>query len=118
MASKDSRYTNPIGYYFIVFQSNLRGYIKCWMDGSEDYTYFSEEDFIGLFEKAGSINLRSSVLDCISTTGIYLWDVSGGRIRRLSNIYERSLLREDMNSMNPLLRKNRNSEDVLERRIF
>lgn len=108
---------NLLGYYFIIFQSNLNGYVKCWLDGSESYTYYVDDDFIGLFEKINSDkSLIYKALDCLNTTGIYLWDIDKGKINRLTNKYEAPSLTQEITKINPLNKKV--NKDIIERRIF
>lgn len=110
--------TDTLGYYFIIFQSNLRGYVKCWLDGDEDYSFLSREDFLDLFEKINSdFSLVCKAKDCLDTTGIYIWDINSKTIKRLTNKSERPSLIEDLNRINPFLNE-KNNKDVIERRIF
>lgn len=114
--SKNS--ANLLGYYFIIFQSQLNGFIKCWLDGSENYTYYSEEDFIGLFEKIDSSNsLIFKAMNCINTTGIYIWDITEETIKRATALPEERSLMEEVNKINPLKNK-KNDWGSISRRII
>lgn len=118
MAKNSKTGADLLGYYFIIFQSNFKGYVKCWMDGAEDYSFYSEEDFIGLFEKIDSEqSLIFQAMNCLCTTGIYIWDISSGTIKRLTNKSERVSVAEDIPGLNPF-KKEKKSWGSLERRII
>lgn len=65
-----------IGYNYILFQSNLRNFVKCWYDGSEDYDYIHRDDFVELFRKIGSNDAQIICLNkYLDSTSLYVWDV-------------------------------------------
>lgn len=73
-----------IGYFFIVFQSTLTGFVKCWFDGDEYFNYMSEDDFLDMVSKEdreGQVIIKVS--QCLSSSGVYLWDVQAGTISPL-----------------------------------
>lgn len=118
MAKTSKTNADLLGYYFIIFQSNFRGYVKCWMDGSDDYSFYSENDFLDLFDKIDSDpNLIFKAKDCLCTTGLYLWDISSGTIKRLTNKPERVSAAEEIPNLNPFKKENK-SWGSIERRII
>ena len=93
---------NSIGYYFIVFQTTFTGYVKCWMDGNENYKYFTVDEFLNLFTKSNSpSSLRVEASKCIDTSSIYMWDVENSTIRRLNPSTDRPSLRSEINRLKP-----------------
>lgn len=80
------------GIFFILFQSQLNGYVKCWIDGSEDPEYMLEEEFKDLVRKAYNDDFIYKILDCISTTSIFLWDVMKKTIYRPTPIIDHSTI--------------------------
>lgn len=88
-----------IGYYFIMFQSTLDHYVKCWFDGNEYYDFMLFDDFLDLFLKAGSSHKTYlEAADALSTTSIYLWDISSDSIRPLHNSnYDEGSIGDDLN---------------------
>lgn len=116
-SSKDT--ANLLGYYFIIFQSNFKGYVKCWMDGSEDYTFLSEKEFIELFNKIeADPKLIYKALDCLNTTSIYIWNILEGSIKKLSNKSEIPSLTAEIFKMSPLNNERKKNGDIIERRII
>lgn len=75
---------NAIGIFFIMFQSQLNGYIKCWIDGSDYPDMMTSDEFKLLVKKVNNDDLYFLILDCINTTSIYLWDVMKSTVRRMS----------------------------------
>jgi len=75
MADKKKN-SSIIGYNYILFQSNLNNFVKCWYDGAEDYDYLHRSDFVDLFEKIGSTYAQLTCLNkYLDTTSLYVWDV-------------------------------------------
>ena len=40
---KEKKYED-IGYSYIVFQQHINGYIKCFLDGNKEYTFFDKRN--------------------------------------------------------------------------
>ena len=93
---KDKKYED-IGYSFIVFQQHINGYIKCFLDGNTDYTFFDKNKFYDLDERSGGVELSNAIRKATSTTGIFLWDVGNRRLKRLFNKSSENSLIQDMN---------------------
>ena len=101
---KNSEYED-IGYNYIVFQRYINDYIKCYLDGNVNYTFFEKTQFYNLAEKSGGVELANAIRKAMSTTGIFLWDVGNRRLKRLFNKNSESSLIKDMNeSFKPLIR--------------
>lgn len=83
-----------IGYNYILFQSNLRNFVKCWYDGSEDYDYLHRDDFVGLFEKIGASFAQLTCLNkYLDSTSLYVWDVDANIVYKATkdNVQELTL---------------------------
>ena len=95
-----------LGYYYVLFQTTFTGFVKCWIDGSENYTYFTVKDFINLFEKIGApFEVIYKVKDCLDTSCIYLWDVSNSSIKQMRPQTSHEYLTSEINKMNPFFVK-------------
>ncbi len=72
-----------IGYNYIIFQSRLDNFVKCWYDGSDNYDFVHIDDFVELFEKIGSNYSQIITLKkYLDTTNIYVWDVDNNAVFR------------------------------------
>ena len=101
---KEKKYED-IGYSYIVFQQHINGYIKCFLDGNKEYTFFDKNKFYDSAERSGGVELSNAIKKAMSTTGIFLWDVGNRRLKRLFNKNSESSLIKDMNeSFKPLIR--------------
>lgn len=79
--TKKKTHSELLGYYFIMFQSTFSNYVKCWIDGSENYTFLTLEKFYNLFKTSRSPNsLKLKAKHCLDTTSIYYWDIDGESI--------------------------------------
>lgn len=105
MSKKSENPQNPadiLGFYYIVFQTTFTGYVKCWIDGSPNYRYFSTSDFIGLFEKINApFHVIYKVRDCLDTSCIFLWDIAHSSIKQLRPQQSQESLSSEINKMNP-----------------
>jgi len=102
-----------LGYYFIIFQSNLNNFVKCWFDGNEYYDYMNIDDFLNLFFKINSTNdLIVQAQNCLNTTGIYLWDINNKKIKQLynNNDFEGSI-GQDLNNVFKDFKKSLDNEE-------
>jgi len=98
--------TEILGFYYIIFQTTFTGYVKCWIDGSPNYRYFSTEDFIGLFEKIKApFKVIYRVRDCLDTSCVYLWDIAASSIKQLRPQSTQESLVSEINQMNPFFVK-------------
>lgn len=86
---------NTLGFYFIIYQSQLNGYVKCFIDGSEDPTFFSIEDFLHLGESITDSHFQYALGESVYTTSFYIWDVQNFSIKRLQPSFEPSYLGEE-----------------------
>lgn len=102
-----------LGYYYVLFQTTFTGYVKCWIDGSENYKYFSTKDFIGLFEKIGApFEVIYKVRNCLDTSCVYLWDVANSSVKQLRPQETQEYLTPEINKMNPFfVKENRFSSE-------
>lgn len=91
-----------IGFYFMIFQSQLNGYIKCYIDGDDSYVLYSVSDFLDLASKLRSESLNNLLKDCISTTSFFVWDVMNSSVKRMKPLPYNVPLREEMNKLNPM----------------
>ena len=67
------------GFFFAVFQSDAsKDRVKVWFDGSEDYDYFSHEEFVSMAE-----DVEYAMRRALRDYSYFLWDVRAKRISRL-----------------------------------
>lgn len=82
MAKKNSE---QLGIYYIVFQYQFNNWVKCFLDGSENYELLYIDDFIAFTkELPNKGNIESQIREALSESSFFLWDVDGGYVRRLS----------------------------------
>lgn len=105
--AKKKTHSELLGYYYIMFQTTFSNYVKCWIDGSENYTYLTLEKFYELFDTSKSpINLKAKAKKCLNTTSIYFWDVDNEIIDRLVlQSEESSNIGERLVALNPFNQK-------------
>ena len=76
--------TEDVGFYFAIFQRDMSGnLVKCWLDGSEDWMYFTNEEFIQKAHQA-NYDVSAALSDALQTFSLYIWDVDNGKVERLS----------------------------------
>lgn len=76
--------SSKLGFFFVIFQSQLNGYIKCWMDGKESWDYYSVDEIFDLLEKLDdSYKIKLSLAEAFSQTSFFLWDVDANKVTRL-----------------------------------
>lgn len=90
-----------LGFYFIIFQSQFNGFVKCFIDGSESATFYSNADFLDLVKQVQDSSLISNVREALSTASFYLWDVSNSTVKRLRAFSSASSLVEEMLKIKP-----------------
>lgn len=105
MANKKT-HSELLGYFYIMFQTTLSGYVKCWVDGSENYNYITVEKFKEFFDTSKSpVQLKFYALQCLDTTSIYFWNVDEETIKRVTLQSEPSDIRERISQLNPFSKK-------------
>lgn len=78
------------GFYFAVFQSDSsRDRVKAWIDGSEDYSLFSHEEFVAL-----AFDIEPTMRRALQDYSYFLWDVQKKTINRLRFQQEPEALRK------------------------
>ena len=82
-----------IGFYFLIFQSQLNGFLKCWIDGSDSYSFYTQKEILDFAIKTENPNLIIPPLkNAFSQTSFFIWDVNENKITRLrSNQQEESI---------------------------
>lgn len=74
-----------LGLYFILFHKWVNGYVKCWLNGSDQPKIYSSDEFIALSQKSGlNYKLRLKIQDCLTESSIFLWDVENDIIKPLT----------------------------------
>ena len=78
--------TDKLGFYFVVFQRTLKGdYIKCWIDGNEDFELYTRAELINFCNILGlDIETEIKLKKAFDETSIFLWDVEERKVKRLS----------------------------------
>lgn len=74
----------------MLFQSQLNGYVKAWIDGDENYGYYTIDEIMKLVKGTGDHKLVTAVSNMLATASFYLWDVLEGTIRRTSTAQDTS----------------------------
>lgn len=97
-----------IGYNYILFQSNLNNFVKCWYDGSDEYDYIYRSDFIKLFEKVGSNYAQLTTLNkYLDSTNLYVWDVDANYVAKVTkdNSVEHTIGKDINNAIKDTLKQ-------------
>lgn len=86
-----------LGFYFLVFQNYPNIYAKCWIDGSEEWSFITKDELKDYTQKdhADPLLLKS-MEDCFNDYDLHLWDVEEGTITRLSPSFKREGLKEKL----------------------
>ena len=85
-----SELTDKLGFYFLIFQraSVNSTLLRCYMDGNDKAVYYKDQELLDFCNQAGfDKDVEMRMKDCLDTTSIYLWDVEGRVIKRLSPGY-------------------------------
>lgn len=105
MAKKKS-HSELLGYFFIIFQTTLNGYVRCWIDGSENYTFITLEKFMEFFDVSKSPSeLKIFALKCLDTTSMFYWDIDNEIIKRVTLQAQPSDIGERISNNNPFHKK-------------
>jgi hypothetical protein len=85
--------SSTIGFYFLIFQSQLNGFLKCWIDGSDSYSFYTQKEILDFASKTENPNLIiPSLKNAFSQTSFFIWNVNENKITRLrSNQQEESI---------------------------
>lgn len=95
--------TNDLGFYFIIFQRTLYpNYLQCWIDGDSDYNFYTSEELIDFAKRSSYPAVTSSLYYAFDETGMFMWDVEAGVVRRLHASTEPSSLLQDLLKMKDL----------------
>jgi hypothetical protein len=88
----DTQLTN-LGFYFCLFIPHTsKERVQCWLDGEDDYTYFSYDEFLTFVPLKNKATMRKILRD----QTFFLWDVLGEKITHISTRYEPSKLGESI----------------------
>lgn len=74
-----------LGIFYILFQTQFNGFVKCFIDGDEDVNYYSVSDFLDLAKQLKNQNVVASISEALTESSFFLWDVDGENVRRLSS---------------------------------
>lgn len=104
--TKKKTHSELLGYFFIIFQTTLNGYVKCWIDGSENYTFLTLDKFKELFDTSNSpLELKIYALKCLNTTSMFYWDIDNEIIKRVTLQVQPSDIGERIAKSNPFYKK-------------
>lgn len=86
----DAQLTN-LGFYFCLFIPHTsKERVQCWLDGENEYTYFSYDEFLNFVPLRNRQVMRKVLRD----QTFFLWDVLGEKVTHMSAQYEPSKLNE------------------------
>lgn len=85
-----------LGFYYVIFQQYSDTYVKCWIDGSENWNLFEVEKFLDFSQKDGlDYETLIKLKDCLTESSVFLWSVDNKTIRRLSPSFEQESLTQE-----------------------
>ena len=86
-----------LGFYYMVFQTQFNGYVKCWIDGEEDYNLYTEQELLNLAAKLNnSYPIRRKISDALIESSFFLWDVDADEVTRISPKHNLESVRENL----------------------
>ena len=89
-----------LGFYFLVFQNYPNSYAKCWIDGSDEWSFIPKDELRDYTQKAYPDPLLLGKLeDCFNDYDLHLWDVEAGTISKLTPSFRQEELREKLKEM-------------------
>lgn len=89
-----------LGIYFIVFQTQFNGFVKCFLDGDENYTLYTFEELINIASSIDDLNIIPKLKESLAESSFFLWDITSSTIERLSPSFanDKSTLLQMMNN--------------------
>lgn len=86
-----------LGFYFLVFQNYPNIYAKCWIDGSDEWSFIPKDELRDYTQKAfpDPLLLRK-MNECFNDYDLHLWDVEEGTIIKLSPTFKSEELKEKL----------------------
>lgn len=99
MTEKKKTPSDILGYSYIIFQNLGNGFIKCFLDGNPNYTYFAEDYFLNMLSMIdSSYYFIQEVKEALTYTNIYIWDVDNYKIKILNSKSTPDSLTSDLNN--------------------
>lgn len=85
MTDTKKKLCDTIGFYYLIFLPQPDNYVRCWIDGAEDYTLYTREEILAFSQAAGiNYKLRLDLQEALSTYSVYIWDVENETIKTLT----------------------------------
>lgn len=95
--------TNKLGFYYCVFESNpSRDKVRAWLDGDDQYVYFSRDQMLSFVKQITNdrhTSLYAKMYTALNEYSFHIWDVAADTISRLSANTEIKSLRKDINDL-------------------
>ena len=89
--------SSVLGFYFLIFQNYPNFYAKCWIDGSDEWSFIDKEELRSYTQKAHPDPLLLKKMDeCFNDYDLHLWDVEEGTITKLSPNFKSEELKEKL----------------------
>ena len=89
--------SETLGFYFVVFQTQFNNYVKCWIDGEEDYTLYTEEELLDFASKVDTpYPVSRKISDALIESSFFLWDVDANEVTRITPSKSFHSIREEL----------------------
>lgn len=71
------------GFYYMVYMKGLGSYYKCWIDGNENYEFYTANELLDIASRVKNHDIVAAMKSSFRDASVFIWMVDEGRIERL-----------------------------------
>ena len=71
------------GFYYMVYTKGLGSYYKCWIDGNENYEFYTANELLDIASRVKNHDIIAAMKSSFRDASVFIWMVDEGRIERL-----------------------------------
>ena len=71
------------GFYYMVYMKSLGSYYKCWIDGNENYEFYTANELLDIASRVKNHDIIAAMKSSFRDASVFIWMVDEGRIERL-----------------------------------
>ena len=71
------------GFYYMVYMKGLGSYYKCWIDGNENYEFYTANELLDIASRVKNHDIIAAMKSSFRDASVFIWMVDEGRIERL-----------------------------------
>lgn len=75
--------SKEVGFYYMVYEKGLGRYYKCWIDGNENYEFYTADELIDIAKRVKNPSLISAMKSSFRDSSVFIWMVDEGKVERL-----------------------------------